>query len=118
MTTKGLFSASASRTEHVQFFAKTLYKRPALVRHGVRCGKANCRCQRGELHRYAALYWRDLMGRQRRRYVRQADVPAVEQIITQRRMADRATRRQVADASAELRLMRRRLREFERSGDG
>jgi hypothetical protein len=116
MTRNGLFPLSAATSSNAKILAETLYKIPALTKHGVRCGKPNCRCQRGELHAYAALFWRDTAGRQRRRYVRQADFPAVEQIITQRRAADRVTRRQVAEAAAELRALRRWLRELDRSG--
>jgi hypothetical protein len=39
----------------------------------VRCGRAGCRCARGELHGpYWRYQWRE-HGRTRRRYVRQAD---------------------------------------------
>jgi Family of unknown function (DUF6788) len=109
--------AKEQRASAALELAKTLYKTPALVRHGVRCGKAVCRCQRGELHGpYAFLYWRDAQGKQRRCYVRQADVAAVEQLVTQRRAADRAARRRAVEAAADLRQLRRWLRELERDG--
>lgn len=111
----GLFPAVPSRRAGASELAETLYKTPLLVRHGVRCGKAGCRCRRGELHGpYAFLYWRDERGRQRRRYIRAADVGAVEQIVTRRRFTDREARRRRDQAAKELRTLLRWLRELER----
>ncbi len=113
--TNGLFPRVASRPAELSELAETLYKTPLLVRHGVRCGKVVCRCQRGELHGpYAFLYWRDEQGRQRRRYIRTADVGAVEQIVARRRFTDREARRRRDQAVADLRGLLRWLREFER----
>jgi hypothetical protein len=94
--------------------AKLLYKTPALVQHGVRCGKAVCRCRHGGVHGpYAFLIWRDDDGRQRRRYVRQADVPAVADVVNERRRADRAARQARQDALCHLRQLCAWLREVE-----
>lgn len=41
----------------------------------VRCGKANCRCARGEPHRAFYRFWRE-DGRLRKAYVRRADLEA------------------------------------------
>ena len=72
--------------------AETLYKTPVLVRHAVRCGKPNCRCATGGGHGpYHFLYWRQ-GGRQRRRYVKRADLAAVRAVVERRRGADRAAR--------------------------
>ncbi len=50
-----------------------------------RCGKPACRCGRGEEHGpYAVLRWRQ-GGRQRKRLVPYADVPAVLAVIAERR---------------------------------
>ncbi len=115
----GLFPRTVSGPAGACELAKTLYKTPLLFRHGVRCGKATCRCRRGELHGpYAFLYWRDERGRQRRRYVQRADVRAVEHIVTQRRAADREARRHATEAVAELTALRRWLRDLERSEVG
>ena len=96
--------------------AKTLYKTPAFVRHGVKCGKTTCRCHAGSLHGpYAFLYWRDEGGRQRRRYVRKADAELIERIVQDRQRAEREARRQALAARAELRQLRSWLRELERS---
>ena len=49
-----------------------------LLANGVRCGKPSCRCARGALHGpYLYRRWRE-GGRQRRQYVRPADVERVK----------------------------------------
>ncbi len=111
----GLFAGSAPEPAGTTEVVKMLYKTPLLVRHGVRCGKAGCRCRRGDLHGpYAFLYWRDERGQQRRRYIRRVDVGAVERIVTQRRDNDRAARRRRDEAENELRALLRWLRDLER----
>ncbi len=111
----GLFPPGAVKPSPTLELAESLYKTPLLVRHGVRCGKAGCRCRRGFLHGpYAFLYWRDERSRQRRRYIRAADVGAVEQIATRRRFIDQEARRRRDQASEELRALLRWLRELER----
>ena len=94
--------------------AETLYKTPALAHHRVRCGKPNCKCAGGEGHGpYHYLLWRE--GRvQRRRYVRQADVAAVQAVVARRRAADRAVRLAAALAWDDLRRLGAWLRELER----
>lgn len=93
--------------------AKTLYKTPALVRHRVRCGKRHCHCAEGGGHGpYWFLHWRD-GAIQRRRYVRQSDVEAVQAVVAGRRRDDRELRRAAALALADLRRVRAWLRELE-----
>jgi hypothetical protein len=92
--------------------AETFHKTPALVTYRVRCGKPTCRCAAGDGHGpYWYLRWRE-GGVQRRRYVRNADVPAVRAIIDQRQRHDRRERRAVADARADLRRLRAWLKEL------
>jgi hypothetical protein len=111
----GLFMSDTPLTKETVELAETLYKTPALVRHGVRCGKAACHCNDGSLHGpYAFLYWRDERGRQRRRYVRKADVEQVERIVQERQRKDRAARQDAFAAHAELHDLRRWLRALER----
>ncbi len=111
----GLFPSTVSGPAEPSELAEMLYKTPLLVRHGVRCGKAICKCRRGRLHGpYAFLYWRDEQGRQRRRYIRAADVGAVEQIVTLRGDNDREACRRRVQAETELRALLRWLRELER----
>jgi hypothetical protein len=72
--------------------AATFHKTPALVSYTVRCGRAGCRCAGGAGHGpYWCLRWRE-GSRQRRRYVRHADLDAVRAVVERRRAADRADR--------------------------
>ncbi len=94
--------------------AETFHKTPALVSYRVRCGKSGCRCATDERHGpYWFLHWRE-GSVQRRRYVRQSDVPTVEAIITRRRVADRAARQHVAQAITDLGRIRTLVRDVER----
>jgi hypothetical protein len=114
MTRNGLFPQPASHADDTRNFAKTFHKTPALVRHGVRCGKVTCHCHNGTLHgSYTFLRWRDPDGRQRRRYIRRADEAAVAAIVRERQSADRSARQAAAEAAAELRVLRRWLRDLE-----
>jgi len=93
--------------------AKTFHKTPALVRHTVRCGKPTCRCTTGEGHGpYWILRWREGTT-QHRRYVRQADVEAVQAVVETRHRDDREMRRAVSMALADLRRRRTWLRDRE-----
>ncbi len=97
-----------------QNFAETLHKTPALVSYRVRCGKLGCRCANGERHGpYWFLHWREGPV-QRRRYVRRADVPAVEAIITERHAVDRTARQHAAQAVTDLQRIRNLVRDIER----
>lgn len=94
-------------------FAETLHKTPALVCYRVRCGKPSCHCATGERHGpYWFLHWREGTV-QRRRYIRQADVPAVKAIIARRRAGDRAARQHAAQAVTNLRRIRNLIRDIE-----
>ncbi|CAN5587349.1 hypothetical protein BH23CHL5_BH23CHL5_23210 [soil metagenome] len=96
-------NARLSATE----FAKTHYKTPALVEHGIRCGKAICKCSGTYRHGpYAYLYWRDGPGTAHRIYVRQADVHQVREIIELRQAADRQRRRLMAESRGYLSELR------------
>ena len=67
-----------------------------LVAEYVRCGKPNCRCERGQKHGpYWYLYFRRLedgVWRQRKRYVSANRVQAVRQWLEANKARDRATR--------------------------
>jgi hypothetical protein len=71
----------------------------------VRCGKANCRCARGELHDGYHYLFSRVGGRQFKVYVRRADVAAVRAVI-QARAAQRARWRSELN---EARVFLRRL---------
>ena len=89
---KKRFLTEAGSVRGATEIAKSLYKIPALLTTWTRCGKPHCRCREGHLHGpYHALHWRDGVV-QRRRYVRAADVPAVQAVLEQRRHQRRAER--------------------------
>jgi hypothetical protein len=93
--------------------AKMHYKIPALVEHGIRCGKPSCTCATSAYRHgpYAYLYWRDVTGHVQRVYVRKAELPLVRDIIARRRAADRERRLALADARAYLRYLRQLAKE-------
>jgi len=95
-------------------FAETFPKVPALVRHPVRCGSPSCRCAGGERHESWRLVWRGQDGRQRHRYVRQADLEAVREIVRRRAEQARARRLERAVANDEVRALIRLCRELVR----
>jgi hypothetical protein len=95
-------------------FAQTFPKIPALVRHPVQCGKPECCCAHGERHESWRLVWRGPDGKQRRRYVRRAELEQVRAIVTARADAARAERRGRAEAALELRALMRLWRDLQR----
>jgi hypothetical protein len=101
--------ARASATE----LAKTLYKIPTLLTTWTRCGKPQCRCTAGHLHGpYHALHWRE-GSVQRRRYVRAAEVPAVQEILAKRRAQRRRERHELHLARMTWRELARLVEEYE-----
>ena len=96
--------------------AETLHKIPALLETWTRCGKANCRCARGELHGpYHALHWRE-GALQRRRYVRPADLAGVRSTVERRRTERAMLRAERAEAASLLRALKALYRELDRGG--
>lgn len=94
-------------------FAKAFHKTAALVSYRVRCRKPTCRCATGEGHGpYHFLRWRQ-GGIQRRRYVRQSEVAAVQKVIESRKRNDRETRRMVAESLADWRELKRWLKDLD-----
>jgi len=97
-------------------FAESHYKIPALVEHGIRCGKPNCRCATTQhRHRTACLYWRD-GAQSRRRYVPKAEVDAVRAIIERRRAERREWRAMLAESREQLRFIRWYVRQLQDAG--
>ena len=74
-----------TETESVETLPKTL---PGVVcAQWRKCGNADCRCARGDLHGpYFARFWRQ-GGRLRKAYVRKADVEDVRERCQARRQA-------------------------------
>ena len=116
MVTNGFLTQPEAPVQTATEFAKTCPKIPTLQRHMVRCGKTPCRCSRGQLHESWRLVWRDYDGRQRRRYVRRADVDQVRAILTTRRAKRTQDRLQLNQAIADLKLLTRLYRGFRRTG--
>lgn len=113
-SSNGLFHQPQRDRVSALEFAETFHKTPALVSYRVRCGKAGCRCAQSERHGpYWFLRWRD-GDRQRRRYVKAADVPAVRDAIARRQANDRAERLERVRALMTLRGLKRWLTEIER----
>ena len=73
----------------------------------VRCGKANCRCARGELHDGYYYFFSRIGGRQFKVYVRRADVPAVRAVIQTRAVQRTRWRSELNEARAFLRRLMR-----------
>jgi hypothetical protein len=72
--------------------AQTLPKVGALCAHWVRCGTHGCRCADEDLHGpYCARFWRE-GERLRKRYVRLADVLAIENEIEAQHAIRQGTR--------------------------
>jgi hypothetical protein len=96
------------RTESTETLPKTL---PGTVcAQWKRCGKAGCRCARGQLHGpYFARFWRE-NGRLRKAYVRKGDVEDVRGRCVARRQSLSACRAAMQD----LREMAAFLKELER----
>ena len=93
--------------------AETCPKIPVLAPTWKTCGKAGCRCTRGEPHGpYWSLRWREA-GVHRRRYVRPADLAVVRAAVARRRAERVKLRDDLAEALALLREMRARCREGE-----
>lgn len=96
--------------------AETLYKIPALLTISTRCGKTGCHCTRGQLHGpYYVLYWRE-GGRQRRRYVRPAELAAVRAVIERRRDERTMGQAERAESASLLRALKALARELDRGG--
>jgi hypothetical protein len=93
---------------------QTLPKKGAVCVQWKRCGRAGCRCARGELHGpYYCLFWR-AQGRLRKRYVQLADGLAVQAACQVRREQAREARREQQRWRAEWRTLKAQLRELER----
>lgn len=102
----------ASRARNSQKSAEMLPKILSLAAHSgslqtqrVRCGKANCKCARGELHDgYSYFFWR-LGRRQLKWYVRRKDALAVRAVIAERERRRRTWSAELQQARAFLRRM-------------
>lgn len=77
----------------------------------VKCGKRNCKCSRGELHRGLYYFFTRINGKLIKTYVRKSQVKELSELVSQA-MRDRKHIRQASKESTELlRELRAALRE-------
>ena len=79
------------------------------------CGRATCRCRRGERHASYYLFTRE-GGRLRKRYVKASEVKAVRAACDERRLRERIRRAVVQSAREKCRAFAAFIREVERYG--
>ena len=97
--------ASKKSAELLPKILRLAARNGSLQTQRVKCGKANCKCARGELHDgYSYFFWR-LGGRQLKWYVRRGDVPAVRAVIEERSRRRATWRAELNEARAFLRRM-------------
>ena len=86
------------------------YENPKLggviIKEAVKCGKPNCRCAKGELHKwYYYLYWRDYQdrGQLKKNYIRKDEANKLKRRIKQVKNRDEQIK---ADFKKNLFLLR------------
>jgi hypothetical protein len=77
----------------------------------VRCGKATCKCARGELHGAYYYYFLRVGGRLTKRYLKAHEVEQMQIACTAWRDEKRARRAQAHDTRQLIRAMNARLRD-------
>lgn len=83
-------------------------------RQFVRCGKAACRCARGELHGAYYYHFVRVGGKLRKRYLKAHEVEQVRAACAARHEVERARRARSRETSQLLREMKARLRDVVR----
>lgn len=78
----------------------------------VRCGKPNCRCASGDLHKGYYYYIRRVGGRLKKAYVPKRDVEQLWRLIQQSRLARKAERDTAVGSRKLLSELRERSREY------
>jgi hypothetical protein len=84
----------------------------SLCAQKVRCGKANCKCAKGELHEGYYYHFFYAGGKLHKRYVKKADVLNVKKATEINRQQQRQIRREVQEAMQAFHLMRSHLRDL------
>ena len=82
-------------------------------RQFVRCGKASCKCSRGELHGAYYYHFVRVNGRLRKRYLKPDEVEAVKAACQARREDERAKRIETRQAHQSVRELIARLRQIQ-----
>ena len=80
-----------------------------------RCGRATCRCTRGQWHTAFYLFWRQ-GSRLRKTYIKAAEVEAIRAACHERQRRERQAREALRSAWEEWRALLARLREVEPRG--
>ena len=84
-----------------------------VIRQGIKCGDATCRCARGQRHEAFYLVYRtfeDGRWRQRKRYLRKANVPELRRRLAATKARDKALKA----LGAQARVLRAAVRENSR----
>jgi len=81
-----------------------------LYRQSVRCGKANCRCATGHLHRGYWYFFTRVEGKLRKFYVPLEAVESFAQVVNAAAEQKQASRQSLRDSKRLLNEMRLRLR--------
>jgi hypothetical protein len=83
-----------------------------LMTKWVRCGRANCRCAKGQLHGPYYYHRYQANGERRKKYVRKSDLPIIKAGINELRKQKAEARVVSEKARADLRQITDRLREL------
>ena len=75
----------------------------------VRCGKANCKCAKGDLHGPYYVYRVRTYGKRHSKYIRKRDVLGVKLAVEQGRAERKRQRRELQEAIKALRSLRSNL---------
>jgi hypothetical protein len=90
-------------------------------RQFVRCGKASCKCARGELHGAYYYHFLRINGRLKKRYLKADQVEAVKAACASRREEDRTrrehsrqNRQMIREMNSRFRLLLQQLKAFKK----
>ena len=86
-----------------------------VYRQQIRCGKRACRCVNGTMHE-AHYFISRSYGRQVKTYVPKTEVERIKELVDEARYLKWRFRKALADADAELKRLRHRLREVHTVG--
>ncbi len=78
----------------------------------VRCGKATCKCSRGELHGAYYYYFVRVGGRLKKRYLKASEVEGIKAACILRRELEKARRERMFQTWRAIREVRAYLRDY------
>ncbi len=102
------------KTKSVKLLPKTAseIQNGGVYAQSVRCGKANCKCARGETHTGYYFFTRQ-RGKLIKQYVRKAEVQAFAEIVKQSRALKAEKRTPTKQSNELLKRLRESSREYE-----